>query len=287
MATTIAQTSNVEKPVRIPALVVWGLILVSQSVLGQESKRPPEVPIAFTHVTVIDVRTGAALEDHAVVIVGGRITAVGPTGMVHVPVGAKVIDAAGKFAVPGLADMHQHLGDGTESKQDVKKNMRRLLAAGITLIFDPAGPEPKEFLDLKNLTRRDDAPYPRFHAAGQIFGAKGGWGGDLIGGLSPASADDARAAVRKQKAAAVDAVKLVYDDMSWLRTKPWPVLKPDVMAALIDEAHRQGLKAYVHAPILKFAKEVLQAGADGLVHGIISEPVDEEFLALMKRNHAL
>jgi imidazolonepropionase-like amidohydrolase len=44
---------------------------------------------------------------------------------------------------------------------------------------------------------------------------------------------------------------------------------------------------YVHAPILKYAKEVLRAGADGLVHGIISDPVDDEFIALMKKNGAV
>jgi imidazolonepropionase-like amidohydrolase len=261
--------------------------IVPVRALTADPAAPRQVQIVVQHVTVIDVTSGSLQPDQSIVIAGGRISALGPTDRVVVPSGAKVIDATGKFAIPGLADMHQHLGDGTESKQDLKKNLGLLLAAGITLMFDPAGLDPTEFAELKNITRRDDAPYPRYYSAGKIFGAKGGWGGDLIGGLSPATADEARAAVRKQKAAAVDAVKLVYDDMSGLRTQPWPILKPDVMAALIDEAHRQGLKAHVHVPILKFAKEALRAGADGLVHGIISDPVDDEFLALMKENHAI
>jgi imidazolonepropionase-like amidohydrolase len=65
------------------------------------------------------------------------------------------------------------------------------------------------------------------------------------------------------------------------------VLKPDVMAAIISESHAVGLKVYVHAPLLKYAKEVLRAGADGLVHGIISDPVDDEFIGLMKKNNAV
>ena len=60
--------------------------------------------------------------------------------------------------------------------------------------------------------------------------------------------------------------------MSWLRKTPWPMLKYGVMAVLINEAHRQGLKAYVHAPILKFANEALRAGADGLVTLVPSNP---------------
>jgi imidazolonepropionase-like amidohydrolase len=59
------------------------------------------------------------------------------------------------------------------------------------------------------------------------------------------------------------------------------------MGALIDEAHRQGLKAYAHAPILHYAKEALRAGADGLVHGVLSDPVDDEFIELMRRNGAV
>jgi imidazolonepropionase-like amidohydrolase len=179
------------------------------------------------------------------------------------------------------------LGDGTESVQNFKKNLGRLLAAGITLVFDPAAPDAKILADLKAASQPDDAPYPRFFAAGQIIGAKGGWGGDMIGGLTPATADEAREIVRKQKTGGAGAIKFVYDDMSWLRKKPWPTLKPEVMSALIDEAHQQGLKAYVHAPILKFAKEALRSGADGLVHGTISDSVDDEYLELMRKNRAV
>jgi hypothetical protein len=103
----------------------------------------------------------------------------------------------------------------------------------------------------------------------------------MIGGLTPATADEAREVVHKQKTEGAGAIKLVYDDMSWLRKKPLPMLKAEVMTALVDEEHTQGLKAYVHAPIMKFAKEVLRSGADGLVHGIISDPVDDEYIELM------
>jgi imidazolonepropionase-like amidohydrolase len=255
--------------------------------LGSEPGLPHQASIVIQHVTVIDVASGPPLADQSIVIAGGRITALGRTAEVAVPAGAKVLDATGKFAIPGLADMHQHLGDGTEGPQNLKKNLGRLLAAGVTLVFDPAGPDAKTLADLRAAAKPDDAPYPRFFSAGQIIGAKGGWGGEMIGGLTPDSAEKARAAVREQKAAGADAVKLVYDDMSWLRKKPWPMLTPEVMSALIDEAHRQGLKAYVHAPILKFASEALRAGADGLVHGIISGPVNDEFIELMRKNRAI
>jgi imidazolonepropionase-like amidohydrolase len=58
------------------------------------------------------------------------------------------------------------------------------------------------------------------------------------------------------------------------------------MRAIIDEAHGLGLKAYVHAPALRQAKEALRAGADGLVHSVTDAPLDDEFITLMKKNGA-
>src|SRR5262249_10060960 len=55
-----------------------------------------------------------------------------------------------------------------------------------------------------------------------------------------------------------------------------------ILLAILDEAHRQGLKVYAHATTLQNAKDFLRAGGDGLVHGIIDEPVDDEFLSLMR-----
>lgn len=92
--------------------------------------------------------------------------------------------------------------------------------------------------------------------------------------------------MREAKATGVDAIKVIYDDMSWLRSHPTPMIADDVLRAIITEAHHQNLRVLVHAPILAHAKVALRAGADALVHGIISDPVDEEFLTLMRRNSA-
>ena len=62
------------------------------------------------------------------------------------------------------------------------------------------------------------------------------------------------------------------------------MMQPEVMRAIIEEAHRLTLKAYVHAPGMRQAKEVLRAGADGLVHSVTDAPLDDEFITLMKKN---
>jgi imidazolonepropionase-like amidohydrolase len=244
---------------------------------------------AITGVTVID-GTGLSLQNAVIVIKGSRIAQFGPQGKIKIPADAQRIDATGKFVIPGLADMHHHLGEGTfslsESPSDFEENLRLMLGWGFTFIFNQGIPNLSAFSKLKNLSASDSAPYPHFFGVGVRFAAKGGHGSSL-GAYTPESPKEARAQVRELKAGGVDGVKIVHDDLSYIVKQPRPMLKSEVVAAIIDEAHKQGLKAYVHAPILKHAKEVLRAGADGLVHAVDSDPIDGDFIDLLKKNRAV
>ncbi|HUI26922.1 MAG TPA: amidohydrolase family protein [Candidatus Kryptonia bacterium] len=219
-----------------------------------------------------------------IVIDKTRIAAVGPQASTTIPTGAEVIDAAGKFVIPGLADMHNHLRSGASNAwENPRPILGQLLGWGITLTLMP-GMETEAVVWLKtNVAGGDTTPYPHFFGTGPMFVPPQMHGVDY----SPGSADEARTLVQQLKAAHVDAVKLVHDDMSWFATKTMSPLAPDIVAAIVDEAHKQDLKVCVHAPILKYAKESLRAGADILMHGIISDPVDDEFLALMRQNRAV
>ncbi len=245
---------------------------------------------AITGATLIDGTGRAPVTDAVIIIDGTRIRQVGRRDRTKIPNGAQLIDVRGMYVTPGLADMHNHLGDGTfslsEGPSDFKKNLARMLGWGFTAVFDQGIPALKPFVDLKRLAADDSAPYPHFFGVGVRFAAKGGHG-SALGAYTPETSDEARSQVRELKATNVDAVKIVYDDLGYVMKQPKPMLKPEVVAAIIDEAHKQGLKAYVHAPVLKYAKEVLRDGADGLVHGIISDPVDDEFISLMKKNGAV
>jgi imidazolonepropionase-like amidohydrolase len=261
------------------------LLLVSTMINGQAPKLK-----VIAGATLIDGTGRPPIKAAVIVIEGTRIRHVGPRTKTRIPAGAQIIEAHGKFVIPGLADMHNHLSEGTfsfsEPPSDFQKNLGRMLAWGFTTVFDQGIPDLKSFAELKRVSVEDTAPYPHFYGVGRRFAAKGGHGSSL-GAYTPDTPEAARMAVRELKTAAVDAVKLVHDDLSYVTKQPRPKLKPEVVAAIIDEAHKQGLKAYVHAPILKDAKDVLLAGADGLVHGIISEPVDDEFITLMKKNPAV
>lgn len=89
------------------------LALLLLALPAQRSPQPPEPakatrPIVFTHVTVIDATGAPARPGMTVVIAGDRITEIGPSESVRAPENAQVVDATGKFLIPGLWDMHVH-----------------------------------------------------------------------------------------------------------------------------------------------------------------------------------
>jgi len=240
----------------------------------------------ITGATLIDGTTRPAVVEAVIVIDGSRISRVGPAATLTVPPDATVIDARGKYVIPGLADMHHHLlSGGLGGVVNYRLSLRRMLAVGVTTVFDPSIPLP-DFVDVKAAAAEDTAPYARFFSTGPIVSVKGDTQAAQVGAPMPETAADAVAAVRELKAAGVHALKIQRDDLSWAIKSAFPLMKTEVMAALIEEAHRQGLKVFAHAPMLREAKAVLRAGGDGLMHGIIDQPVDQEFLDLMMRNRA-
>ena len=241
--------------------------------------------LVISGATVIDGTERKPIKNAVIVIEGNRIRQVGAKNKIKLPKDAQVIDAAGKFAIPGLADMHIHTGRDFFLRDN---SGARMLAAGFTTVFIPSGPSLDSIAEVQNVSRRDDSKMPRVFAVGPGFTVKDSHAAaPRYGTVLLENADEARAKVREHKAAGVDAIKLIYEDGGRAGRPTSPMMKPEIMRAIIDEAHKQNLKAYVHALNLKRAKEALEAGADGMVHTVLSEPVDDEYIALMKRNRAV
>ena len=244
--------------------------------------------VAIRGATVINPATGTSVPNAIIMITGSRITEVRSAPAGGFVVAAEEVDARGKFVIPGLADMHNHLGLGGMSfgpqQENYVANLARLLAVGVTTVFDPTLTEA-DFTKLKAAAAADSSPYPRFFGTGPSLTAEG----DGLGAQNPKprTPDEARALVQKLKALNVDAIKIMRDDLTWASTRTMQPMPLDVMQAAVDEAHRLGLKVYVHAPLLARAKEALRAGVDGLLHGIIDEPIDQDFISLMKKNGAV
>ncbi|HEX9137809.1 MAG TPA: amidohydrolase, partial [Nitrospirota bacterium] len=87
------------------------LILLALLLPAQSNENPDPQPFALTHVTLIDVAGGTIVPDVTVLITGNRIAEVGKSDHVAVRAGTKVVNAEGKFLIPGLWDMHVHWYD--------------------------------------------------------------------------------------------------------------------------------------------------------------------------------
>jgi imidazolonepropionase-like amidohydrolase len=237
--------------------------------------------IAFRGATLIDGTGGPPRRNALIVVSGGRIVSVGeatPEALASLPKGAKVIDASGKWIIPGLIDAHVH----AESDGDLKA-MLRWGVTSVRLMAEDVAAAQK--LAVESRARAD---IPEVFPAAPIFTAKGGWwdqGEPPDANLNrfPASAAEAREAVQKAKALGSREIKLMLDDMDWCRA-PRPALvrmAPDVAKSLVEEGRRLGLRVTVHAPDLAEAKEAISDGATALAHGVL-EPLDEATISVMK-----
>ena len=89
-------------------ITLFLILLLPGLMFAQTTAIPPARPLVFTHVTVIDVTGAPSKSDMTVIVAGNHITDVGRTGKVRIPKDAQVVDASGKFLIPGLWDMHIH-----------------------------------------------------------------------------------------------------------------------------------------------------------------------------------
>jgi imidazolonepropionase-like amidohydrolase len=208
------------------------------------SIRSKDSPFALTHVTVIDCTGAPAQPNSTVLIAQGRIRAVGPTDAVKIPAGTRVVDAAGKFLIPGLWDMHGHLTDASEDAFPL------LIMNGVTGVRDMGG-------DLAQIDRwRSEIESgarvgPHIIRVGPfVDGPKQG----VTNRLTVRTPEEARKAVRDLKAKGVDFIK-VHN-----------ALPPEAFFALMNEAHRQHIPVAVHLPKGVSSAQASDAGVSSLEH---------------------
>jgi imidazolonepropionase-like amidohydrolase len=95
--------------------------------------------VAISHVTVIDPASSSTHPDFTVVITGSKISAIGPSVSTSIPPDTTMINASGKFMIPGLVDMHLHLLGAGEPLGSRKFILPLLIANGVTTVRDMGG----------------------------------------------------------------------------------------------------------------------------------------------------
>lgn len=257
--------------------------------------------LALTGATLVDGTGAEPLPQAVVVIREGRIACAGSAAECPVPEDVRVLDVAGSWVTPGLADAHVHFSqtgwaDGRPDSLDVRgrhpygrvverladapeRFFRSYLCSGITSVFDVGG--YPWTLDLAERTRTRRVA-PRMAATGPLLSTLDFWLNLPAERqfLYLAEPEDAREAVEYLEARDADAVKVWFIPTP---ERPFDELEAVVQAAGAA-AREAGLPLAVHATGLREAKAALAAGARVLVHGVSDRPVDEEFLERARAN---
>jgi imidazolonepropionase-like amidohydrolase len=201
----------------------------------------PLTPVAITNANVFDAATGKSLPGSTVVMEGDRIRAVGKDGAVNIPSQARRVDAGGKALLPGLWDMHVHMGptDGMLH-----------MAAGVTSVRDLAN-DNDALLQMKREIDNGTAIGPRITMRGFMDGR-----GPYTGPTKVFVDTEAEA-----RSAIDNYAKLGYDGI-----KVYSSIKPELVPTIIKLAHQKGLRVSGHVPAFMTAQQFVEAGADEIQH---------------------
>jgi imidazolonepropionase-like amidohydrolase len=236
---------------------------------GRQSTPPIQ---AFVGARLIDGTGRPPIENAVLLVANGRVEAAGPADRIAIPAGAARVDVAGRTIVAGLINAHGHVNDvkGLESnpafytREHVAHQLSTYARYGVTTVFSLGG-DGAAGIAVRDAERRDG---PGGRARLYV-------GGPIVTSTTP---EAARRAVDELAAMHVDLVKIRVDDNLGTTTK----MAPAVYGAVIDQAHRHGLKLAAHIFSLDDAKGVLAAGGDYIAHSVRDQPVDAALIAQLK-----
>jgi imidazolonepropionase-like amidohydrolase len=225
---------------------------------------------AYEGVRLI-VGDGRVIENATLVVDGTKIAQIGPAADVRVPAGATRANLAGKTVMPMLIDTHVHL---SPTRDVLIRDLRTRAYYGVSAVLS-LGTDKYEMLDMRGQTIPGAA---RFLSAGR--GITMPEPGRTNVPYWVTTEAEGRKAVEEAAAHKVDIVKIWVDS----RDGKYKKLPPEISGAVIDEAHKRGLRVTAHIFDLEDAKQLIRAGVDALAHGIRDKDIDDELMTLVRRN---
>ncbi len=201
----------------------------------------PAGALLIRHARLFDPRDLVVRDDMRVLVQGEHVVRVDPEDDAAAPADTEVIDAAGRFLMPGLWDVHQHFA-GVDGTFD--------LIAGVTSARDMANDNVPLLARVKRFDTGTELG-PRVVLAG------------IVEGNGPLAAPtDVRVATRAQAQAAVD----WYADHGYEQVKIYSSFPPELVRPIADMAHARGLRVSGHVPAFMVARQFIEAGADEIQH---------------------
>ena len=271
------------------AVLVGGALPAART--AGEAERP--VAQASTAVVYDGARLIAGdgeppVDDSALVVSGGVITAVGPRDAVTPPAGATVVDVSGQTIMPAIVDLHGHVGfqrgltydAANYTRENVLDHLDRYAYHGIGTVVSLGTDAGSLWQDIRRDQRAGTVGGARLFTAGRGLAAPNAGPGAAAlrpsaGGVT--SAAEGRAFVRALADQDVAFVKIWVDDRGGTVEK----LAPAIYRAIIDEAHRLGLQVIAHVFYHDDAEALVEAGVDGFAHLVRDREMDETLVAAM------
>src|ERR1044072_8746367 len=228
-------------------------IVIAASLIDSSAHAQNPADVLIRHATVVDVEHARLIADQAVVTSGDRILAVGPDGEIAKAwKAAKTLDAGKRFLIPGLWDMHVHLGGGVDLIEENKALLPLYVTHGITTIRDCSGDLPEQVLAWRREIAGGALFGPTLLSSGpKIEGVKPVWKGTLETG----SQADVDAAIAKLKALDVDFVKITDS-----------TLEPELFLYAVSKARAAGLRTSGHIPMGITVRQAVGAGLSSIEH---------------------
>jgi imidazolonepropionase-like amidohydrolase len=223
----------------------------------------------FTGARLI-VGDGRVIESATLLVEGTRIAQVGQTADVRVPAGATRVNLAGKTVMPMLIDTHVHL---SQTRDALIRDLRLRAYYGVSAALS-LGTDNYEVLDIRSQTITGAA---RFLSAGR--GITMPEPGRTSVPYWITTEAEGRKAVEELATHKVDIVKIWVDT----RDGKYQKLTPELYGAIIDEAHKRGLRVTAHIFALEDAKGLIRAGIDAFAHGVRDRDIDDELVAMFKQ----
>ena len=246
--------------------------------------------------TVVDLEGKAPIENAVIVVEGERIAAIGKAGNVKIPDGAEQIDTSGTWLIPGLMNMHVHLGlvlpgkltaelaDESEAALALRMamNARESLQAGVTTIR-LTGDRAHADLDLMRAINKGQVDGPRIYSAGEALTISAGHGSQQSGRTKYDGPDAFIKGARTQISAGAQWIKIMISggiatDGGGLAEA---LMTPEEIEAVVDAAHRFGVKVTAHSGSPPATNVAVDAGLDCVEHGYF---LDRPTLKKMKEH---
>ena len=229
----------------------------------------PEGIIAFTNARIITMDADEVIEQGTVVVDGDRIVQVGPAGEISLPRPARVFDAAGKTIIPGLVDVHAHVGyTALDITPDRLWEYEAQLAYGVTTTHDPSASTQMVYA-LAEHVEAGRMIGPRIYSTGYILYGAENPNKAVIGNL-----DDARAHLRRHKA------------QGGLSVKSYNYMRRDIRQWVLQAAREEGMLVYPEggSMIQQNLNQIID-GHTGIEHALPIAPLYKDVITLFGRSN--